>query len=81
MAIKTVMLLTVVVLGLPVVAVAQSSQEVNEANNPLTPKLTINLQDIYITSLTMGCRIATRTLACYAGCCLIACSGGHKSCA
>ena len=38
------------VLGLPVIAVAQSAQEVNEANNPLTPKITINLQDIYVTS-------------------------------
>jgi hypothetical protein len=38
------------VLGLPVYGVAQTSQEVNEANNPLTPKLTVNLQDQYITS-------------------------------
>lgn len=29
---------------------AQTAQEVNEANNPLTPKITINLQDQYVGS-------------------------------
>jgi hypothetical protein len=33
-----------------VYGVAQTSQEVNEANNPLTPKITGNLQDQYISS-------------------------------
>jgi hypothetical protein len=46
----TLVLLAWLVLGLPVVAVGQSVREVNEANNPLTPKLTINLQDIYTPS-------------------------------
>jgi hypothetical protein len=47
---KQAILFTMLVLGLPVYGVAQTSQEVNEANNPLTPKLTVNLQDQYITS-------------------------------
>jgi hypothetical protein len=50
MAIKTIILLVWIVLSLPMIGGAQTSQEVNEANNPLTPKLTINLQDIYIPS-------------------------------
>jgi hypothetical protein len=45
-----VILLALLVICLPVTGAAQTSQEVNEANNPLTPKLTINLQDIYVTS-------------------------------
>jgi hypothetical protein len=40
-------------LGLPVYGIAQTSQEVNEANNPLTPKLTVNLQDQYIDTYTL----------------------------
>jgi hypothetical protein len=39
-----------VVLGLPSVVRAQTTQEVNEANKPLTPKLTINLHDFYAPS-------------------------------
>ena len=37
---------------------AQTPQEVNEANNPLTPKITINLQDQYVGSYSgyLGCR-------------------------
>lgn len=31
-------------------AVAQEHQDVNDANNPLTPKITINLQDYYVPS-------------------------------
>jgi hypothetical protein len=50
MTIKNMVLLAWLVLGLPVIGVAQTSQEVNEANNPLTPKITINLQDIYVPS-------------------------------
>jgi hypothetical protein len=50
MAIKTIMLLVWLVLSLPMIGGAQTSQEVNEANNPLTPKLTINLQNTYIPS-------------------------------
>src|SRR5687768_7858176 len=47
---KKIMLLAWLAISLPVTVVAQTSQEVNEANNPLTPKITINLQDIYVPS-------------------------------
>jgi hypothetical protein len=50
MTMKQVMFLAVLVLGLPLHEVARSSKEVNEANNPLTPKLTVDLQDQYISS-------------------------------
>jgi hypothetical protein len=50
MAIKQVICLAVLGLGLPLPGVAQTSQEVNEANNPLTPKLTVHLRDQYISS-------------------------------
>jgi hypothetical protein len=39
-------------LGQTVSAAAQEHQDVNEANNPLTPKITINLQDYYVPSFT-----------------------------
>jgi hypothetical protein len=32
-------------------AVAQDSGSINEANNPLTPKITINFQDYYVPSI------------------------------
>ena len=47
---KKVILFTLLVLGLPIGVGAQTTQEVNEANNPLTPKLTINLHDFYAPS-------------------------------
>ena len=47
---KRIVLLAVLVLSLPVHGAAQTSQEINEANNPLTPKITVNLQDQYISS-------------------------------
>ena len=50
MAMQKVMFLAVLVLGLPLHGTAYTSQDVNEANNPLTPKLTVNLQDQYISS-------------------------------
>jgi hypothetical protein len=50
MAIKQVGLLAVLLISLPLPGAAQTSKEVNEANNPLTPKLTVNLQDQYISS-------------------------------
>jgi hypothetical protein len=42
--------LVLFVLALPMRVAAQSSEEVNEANNPLTPKITVNLQDQYVGS-------------------------------
>ncbi|KEA09361.1 hypothetical protein [Rhizobium rhizogenes] len=39
-------------LGQAVSAAAQAHQDVNEANNPLTPKITINLHDYYVPSFT-----------------------------
>jgi hypothetical protein len=53
MAVNTIMALVLLVwfiLGLPVSGVAQTAQEVNEANNPLTPKVTVNLQNFYVPS-------------------------------
>jgi hypothetical protein len=50
MEIKKIALLAWLVLGLPVVGVAQTAQEVNEANNPLTPKITVNLHNFYVPS-------------------------------
>jgi hypothetical protein len=50
MAMKTVILFALLVSSYPAIGAAQTSEEVNEANNPLTPKITINLQDIYVTS-------------------------------
>jgi hypothetical protein len=40
---KMGILVALLVISLPTIGVAQTSQEVNEANNPLTPKVTINL--------------------------------------
>jgi hypothetical protein len=37
-------------LSRPVTGAAQTTEEVNEANNPLTPKITVNLQDQYMGS-------------------------------
>ena len=57
MAIRKIVLLAVLVMSFPLYGMAQTSKEVNEANNPLTPKLTVNLQDQYISSyygLDMG---------------------------
>jgi hypothetical protein len=50
MEIKRIMLLAFFALTLPINAAAQTSEEVNEANNPLTPKITVNLQDQYVGS-------------------------------
>ena len=50
MAITMVVMLAVLLISLPLPGAAQTSQDVNEANNPLTPKRTINLQDQYISS-------------------------------
>ena len=50
MALKMVIILAVFLLSLPLPGTAQTSQEVNEANNPLTPKLGLNLQDQYISA-------------------------------
>jgi hypothetical protein len=47
---KKVILFVLFMSSLPAIRAAQTSQDVNEANNPLTPKITINLQDIYVTS-------------------------------
>jgi len=43
------MLVALLILAFPAIAKAQSpsSEQMNEANNPLTPKLTLNLQDYY----------------------------------
>jgi hypothetical protein len=38
-------MLAVLLISLPLPGTAQTSQEVNEANNPLPPKITVNLQD------------------------------------
>jgi hypothetical protein len=50
MRIQKILFLALLALGLTVRAAAQSSGEVNEANNPLTPKITVNLQDQYVGS-------------------------------
>ena len=50
MAIQKAILLAVLMLSLPMPGVAQTSKEANEANNPLTPKITANVQDQYISS-------------------------------
>jgi hypothetical protein len=50
MMMKKGILLTMLVMGFPMHGVAQTSHEVNEANNPLTPTITVNLQDQYISS-------------------------------
>jgi hypothetical protein len=50
MNVNHVVVLVLLVLGLPIVGGAQTAQEVNEANNPLTPKLTINLHNFYTPS-------------------------------
>lgn len=42
--------LGVTLAGLAVAANAQEHQDVNDANNPLTPKITLNLQDYYVPS-------------------------------
>jgi hypothetical protein len=47
MEIKKTLVLALFVLSLPAAAAAQTAEEVNEANNPLTPKITVNLQDQY----------------------------------
>ncbi|WFR97586.1 hypothetical protein [Rhizobium tumorigenes] len=38
------------VFGLATAAAGQEHQDVNDANNPLTPKITVNLQDYYVPS-------------------------------
>lgn len=38
------------ILGSATAAAAQEHQDVNDANNPLTPKITFNLQDYYVPS-------------------------------
>jgi hypothetical protein len=48
--IKKIMLLVLLLMCLPARGATQTAQEVNEANNPLTPKITINLQDQYVGS-------------------------------
>jgi hypothetical protein len=50
MEIKRIMLLALFALSLAATVRAQTSEEVNEANNPLTPKITVNLQDQYVGS-------------------------------
>jgi hypothetical protein len=50
MRIKKTLFLALFVLSLPAAGAAQTSEEVNEANNPLTPKITVNLQDQYVGS-------------------------------
>jgi hypothetical protein len=50
MGTKKAMLLALLVISFPAHGAAQTSQEVNEANNPLTPKITGNLQDQYVSS-------------------------------
>ena len=42
--------LVLLVLSLPAIVPAQTSEEVNQANNPLTPLITFNLQDQYVGS-------------------------------
>ena len=50
MALTKLLLLIVLVISLPVHGAAQTAQDVNESNNPLTPKLGVNLQDAYVSS-------------------------------
>src|SRR5262245_36962550 len=50
MEVKKSIVVAVFVLSLPVQVGAQSSEDVNKANNPLTPTITINLQDQYVDS-------------------------------
>jgi hypothetical protein len=47
---KKNILLAILLLSLPVTAAAQTSEDVNKANNPLTPSITINLQNQYVDS-------------------------------
>jgi hypothetical protein len=44
------MVLASLVLSLSANGATQTAQDVNEANNPLTPKITVNLQDQYVGS-------------------------------
>jgi hypothetical protein len=50
MKIGNIILMTLLVASLVTSAASQTTDEVNEANNPLTPKITINLQDQYVGS-------------------------------
>ena len=50
MHLKQIVCLTVLILGFPARGLPQTAQEMNEANNPLTPKITVNLQDQYVGS-------------------------------
>jgi hypothetical protein len=50
MKIKKIILLALLVISFPVKGTAQTAQEVNEANNPLTSKITVNLQNQYVGS-------------------------------
>jgi hypothetical protein len=50
MEIKKTLFLALFVLSLPAAGAAQTAEEVNEANNPLTPKITVNLQNQYVGS-------------------------------
>ena len=48
MEFRKILPLALLAMSITVNAAAQTAQEVNEANNPLTPKITVNLQDQYI---------------------------------
>ena len=51
-AARRIIVALLLLLALPARASGQapSSDQVNEANNPLTPKITVNLQDQYVAS-------------------------------
>jgi hypothetical protein len=59
MEMQKVVLLAVLVISLPVFGAARTSREINEANNPLTPKITVNLQDQYVSSY-YGLKVRSR---------------------
>ena len=46
--IKALALAGPALLVLTATVTAQEHQDINDANNPLTPKITLNLQDYYI---------------------------------
>jgi hypothetical protein len=50
MEIKKTLVLALFALSLPAAGAVQTTEEVNEANNPLTPKIAVNLQDQYVGS-------------------------------
>ena len=47
---KEIVLLAMLVMSFPLHGAAQTAKDVNAANNPLTPKLTVNLQDQHVSS-------------------------------